>query len=93
MCLLGLLLGGLFLTLSFEPMGTGDMRHVMMRALFLIALATTKRVGELQTLLATVACPGEDQILSYLPEFVAKTETQLYPLPTEFLVLLGVTGH
>ena len=68
----------------FEPMETADLRQGTMKTLFLVALATAKRVGELQALSRGVARRGEDWILAYLPEFVAKTETQLHPLPTEF---------
>ena len=86
------------LTPPFEPMDTADLRHVTMKTLFLVALATAKRVGELQALSAVFARRGEDWVLSYLPEFVAKTETQLHPLPTEFLLqnltaILGPDGE
>ena len=71
----------------FEPLASASLRHVTMKTLFLVALATAKRVGELQALSATVPKQGDDMLLSYLPEFVAKTETQLRPLPREFLLL------
>ena len=45
-----------------------------------MALATAKRVGELRVLSLVTATQGEDLILSYLPEFVAKTETSLNPI-------------
>ena len=54
--------------------------------MFLVALATAKRVGELQALSAKVARSGDDMILSYLPEFVAKTETPSNPIPRSFLL-------
>ena len=54
--------------------------------LFLLALATAKRVGELQALSRAVAYCGKDLSLSYLPEFVAKTESERNPLPRSFLV-------
>ena len=46
-----------------------------MKTLFLVALATAKRVGELQALSNCVAVQGDDMILSYLPEFAAKPES------------------
>ena len=43
-----------------------------MKVSFLLALATAKRVGELQALSCRVAYHGPDLSLAYLPEFVAK---------------------
>ena len=42
---------------------------------FLVALETAKRIGELQVLFAHVGCQGSDMVLSYLLDFVVKTET------------------
>ena len=47
----------------FEPLGTTDLRHATIKTLFLVALATAKRVGELQALSADVARRGEDWFL------------------------------
>ena len=55
---------------------------------FLVALAMVKRVGELQTLSSRVVSRGPDLPLVYLPEFVAKTESERNPLPLSFLVKL-----
>ena len=71
----------------YEPLDSADLRSATMKVLFLVALATAKRVGELQALSATVARRGDDRLLSYLPEFVAKTESQLRSLPREFTLL------
>ena len=49
-------------------------------------MATAKRVGELQAFSRSVAFSGKDLSLSYLPEFVAKTESERNPLPCSFLV-------
>ena len=49
--------------------------------LFLVSLATAKRVGELQALSRVVPRSGDDLILSYLPLFVAKTESPSNPVP------------
>ena len=43
-------------------------------------------VNELQALSRSVAFSGKDLSLSYLPEFVAKTESERNPLPRSFLV-------
>ena len=57
-----------------------------MKVLFLLSLATTKRVSELHALSRWVAFQGKDLSLSYLPEFVAKTEPERNPLPQFFVV-------
>ena len=49
-----------------------------------MALATTKRVGELHALSKVIATQGKDLNLSYLPEFIAKTETTTNPILREF---------
>ena len=57
-----------------------------MKVSFLLALAVAKMVGELQALYCCVAYRGPDLSLAYLPEFVAKTESERNPLPLSFLV-------
>ena len=57
-----------------------------MKVLFLLLLATAKRVSVLQALSRSVAFQGNDVSLSYLPEFVAKTESERNPLPWFFVV-------
>ena len=47
---------------------------VSKKTLFLVALATAKRVGELQAVSRQVSFRGEDMYVSYLPHFVAKTD-------------------
>ena len=54
--------------------------------MFLISLATAKRVGELQALSRRVSFSSSSAGLSYVPEFVAKTESALRPLPRSFEV-------
>ncbi|XP_045130668.1 uncharacterized protein LOC123515846 [Portunus trituberculatus] len=68
----------------FEPLHQASLRDLTKKTLFLVALATAKRVGELHALSQVIASRGEDLILSYLPEFIAKTETPLNPVPREF---------
>ena len=57
-----------------------------MKVLFLLSLATAKRVGELQDVSFLVAFQGDNLSLSYLPEFIAKTESERNPHPRSFLV-------
>ena len=68
-------------SLMFEPLAP-DLCTVTMKVLFLLSLVTAKRVSELKALLRKVAFHGND--ISYLPEFVAKTESERNPLPRFF---------
>ena len=52
----------------------------------MFALATAKRVGELQVLSHIVSFVGDDAGLSYVPEFVAKSESLSCSIPRSFLV-------
>ena len=56
------------------------------KVLFLLSLATACRVVELQALSSQVSFSGDDLFLSYLPEFRAKTESAVRPLPRSFPV-------
>ena len=68
----------------FEPLSTASLCDITRKTLFLIALATAKRVGELQALSRLVSFSSSSAGLSYVPEFVAKTETATRPLPRSF---------
>ena len=70
----------------FEPLASKDLRTIMCKVLFLLSLDMAKRVGELQALSRSVAFCGKDLSLSYLPEFLAKTESERNLLPHSFLV-------
>ena len=70
----------------FEPLDKCDWRQLTKKTLFLVALATAKRVGELQAISTSVSFQNRDILLSYLPEFVAKTETLKNPIPRSFLL-------
>ncbi|MPC78058.1 hypothetical protein E2C01_072532 [Portunus trituberculatus] len=59
-------------------------RNHTKKTLFLVSQATAKRVSELQALSRRVASQGEDLIISYVPEFLAKTERAFNRLPREF---------
>ena len=57
----------------FEPLEKAPIRELTQMCLFLVALATAKRVSVIQALSATVLRQGKDLILSYMPHFIAKT--------------------
>ena len=71
---------------TFEPLASKPLRFVTMKVSFMLALTIAKRVGELQAVSCWVASHGPDISLAYLPEFVAKTESEWNPLPRSFLV-------
>ena len=71
---------------SFEPLRRSSLRSLTKKTLFLLSLATARRVGELQAISKTVSFSGEDIFLSYLPEFLAKSESEANPLPRSFSV-------
>ena len=69
---------------TFEPLSSCDWRNLTKKVLFLVALATAKRIGELQAISHSVSFQNEDAVLSYLPDFVAKTETYKNPVARSF---------
>ena len=73
---------------AFEPLRTAPLRALSKKVLFLLALATAKRVGELQALSRIVSFVRDDACLSYVPEFVAKSESLTRSIPRSFLVRL-----
>ena len=62
----------------FEPLARASFLDKTKKALFLLAMATAKRVSELQALSFSVSFQGED--LYYDPFFRAKTESAANPL-------------
>ena len=68
----------------FEPLLEADFRSLSKKCLFLLALATAKRVGEIQGLSSRVASVGDDLSITYSLGFVAKTESANNPLPRSF---------
>ena len=64
----------------FEPLTNASFHNKTRKALFLRAMATAKRVGELQALSFSVSHKG-DLVLHYDPFFLAKAETASNPLP------------
>ena len=71
---------------AFEPLQSASLRALSKKTLFLMSLATAKRVSELQALSSIVSFSSEGAVVSYVPEFLAKTESALRPLPRSFLV-------
>ena len=63
-----------------------SLRDLSREVLFLVSLATFRRVDELQAVSAEVSSSGEDLFLSYLPEFRAKSESETRRLPHSFRV-------
>ena len=70
----------------FEPLADASFRNKTRKALFLVAMAATKRVGELQALSFSVSHRGDDLVLHYDPFFLAKTELVSNPLPRSVIV-------
>ena len=71
----------------FEPLHKSSLRNLSRKTLFLLALATAKRVGELQALSRAVSFSSSAAgISSYVPEFLAKTESAVRSLPRSFSV-------
>ena len=73
-------------TSAFEPLSHASFRALTLKTLFLLALATAKRVGELQALSSLVTFVGADACLPYVPQFVAKSESLTRSIPRSFLV-------
>ena len=71
---------------SFEPLTRASFLNKTKAALFLLVMATAKRVSELQALSFSVSFQGEDLVLYYDPFFRAKTESAANPLPRSVIV-------
>ena len=72
----------------FEPLAEASFRNKTRKALFLLAMATAKRIGELQALSFSVSHRGDDLVLHYDPFFffLPKTESVSNPLPRSVIV-------
>ena len=71
-------------TSAFEPLQACSLRQLTKKTLFLLALASAKRIGELQAITKEVSFKDGNAFLSYLPEFIAKTESEANPIPRFF---------
>ena len=72
---------------AFEPLESISLRALTKKTLFLVSLATAKRVSEIQALSKTVAAIGNDLVVSFQPHFIAKTERVDAPVPRSFRIL------
>ena len=70
----------------FEPLAEVSFRNKTRKALFLLAMATAKRIGELQALSFSVSHRGDDLVLYYDQFFLAKSESVSKPLPGSVIV-------
>ena len=70
----------------FEPLARASFLDKTKKALFLLAMATAKRVSELQALSFSVSFQVEDLVLYYDPFFRAKTESVINPPPHSVVV-------
>ena len=66
----------------FEPLSQASLHALSQKTLFLLALATAKRVGALQALSFMVTFVGLDACLSYVLQFVAKSESLTRSIPS-----------
>ena len=71
---------------TFEPLSAAPLCALTQKVLFLLALATAKCVGELLALSSVVTFVQGDACLSYVPEFVAKSESLTRSIPRSLLV-------
>ena len=69
----------------YEPLAEVSLRLFTCKVLFLLALGTAKRVGELHFLSAKVPSIGDNLSLSYLLEFFAKSERKT-KIPRHFML-------
>ena len=74
---------------AFEPLESVSLRILTKKTLFLVSLATAKRVSEIQALSKSVAAIGNDLVVSFQPHFIAKTECVDTPVPHSFRVTLA----
>ena len=75
-----------FVSPALEPLSQASFRALTLTTLFLLALATAKRVGELQALSSIVTFVAGVACLSSIPQFVAKSESLARSIPRSFLV-------
>ena len=83
----------------YEPLASASLHAVTLKTVFLLALASAKRISELQALSYVVARKRDwlSVTLSFVPEFVAKTEVPGDPAtrlkPVELPALTTILGQ
>ena len=75
-----------FVSPALEPLSQASFRALTLTTLFLLALATAKRVDELQALSYIVTFVAGVACLSSIPQFVAKSYLLTRSIPCSFLV-------
>ena len=75
-----------FVSPAFEPLSQASFHALTLTPLFLLALATAKRVGGLQALSSIVTFVAGVACLSSIPQFVTKSESLTRSIPRSFLV-------
>ena len=75
-----------FVSPALEPLSQATFRALTLTTLFLLALATARRVGELQALSSIVTFVAGVVCLSSIPQFVAKSESLTRSIRRSFLV-------
>ena len=81
---------------SLESLFQATLRDLAKNSLSLQSQAFIKRVNELHVLSTSVDKRGSDRMISYLPSFVAKTESSDNKLPRIFRIKSNrvfATGH
>ena len=68
----------------YEPLHKADFKSLSKKTIFLIALATAKRVGELQAISKHISFSGNKAFLQYKPDFVPKNDSISQPIPRDF---------
>ena len=76
---------------AFESLQSVSLRALSKKTLVLLSLATAKHVSELQALFCIVSFSSEDAVISYIPEFLAKTESALDPFLAPSWLSLSLT--
>ena len=75
-----------FVSPALESLSQASFHALTLTSLFLLALATAKRVGELQALSSIVTFVAGVACLSSIPQFVTKSESLTRSIPHSFLV-------
>ncbi|MGL5405371.1 MAG: hypothetical protein ACRDAX_01020, partial [Propionibacteriaceae bacterium] len=80
---------------KFVPSHAASFRDLTRKSLFLFALATAKRVSELQALEGKVGFKKDSAICSFQPFFLAKNENPSKPWPRSFEIkgISSLTGR
>ena len=70
----------------FEPLAKASLRDLTRKTLFLVSLATAKRVSEVRAIDREVGFNQEDAVCSHVIDFLAKNESLDKPWPRSFTI-------